>query len=402
MGPLNPLIPVAALLIAFATLSLFPQQTSLAAKQGRYDSIDGLRGYLAFCVYIHHAASWFFYLRQDQWMVPPSHLYAHLGQTSVTLFFMITGFLFCSKLIDSRRTRIDWLKLYVSRVLRILPLYLLLILLLLGCVAILSRAEVREPLPDLARNIAGWIFFTIPGMLDINGIKGTFIIVSGVTWSLVYEWFFYFSLPLLGLSLGVAPSITGLLAGCIGMVAIAWSAEAIPISLTFLGGIAAAILVRSESFRHLAKSKIASMIAIACLGTVIMLYPTSQGKPQLLLLSLLFAIIAGGNDLFGLMTHRLARALGESAYGIYLLHGVLLFCVFTFIIGIPTAKTLSPAGHWLIVLAMTPALVIFCMLTFKWIEQPAMQYSSRLTAGMRSLWGTQVKASLENPAGPRA
>ena len=335
-------------------------------------------------------------------MLPDSRLYTHLGQSSVALFFMITGFLFCSKLIDSRRTRIDWLKLFVSRVLRILPLYLLLILLLLGCVAIVSRAELREPLPDLVRNIAGWIFFTIPGMLDINGVKGTFIIVSGVTWSLVYEWFFYCSLPLLGLAFGVMPSMAAILAGGIGMAAIAWGAEAIPVSLTFLGGIAAAILARSEAFRQLAKSRLSTLMAIACLCALVQLFPTSQGKPQLLLLSLLFAIIAGGNSLFGLMTHRLARALGESAYSLYLLHGVLLFCVFTFIVGMPTARTLSPAAHWLIVLAMTPALVLFCLLTFKWIEQPAMRQSSRTTRWIRSLWSARVDAGLSDSTAPKA
>lgn len=400
LDPLHPLIPVVALLVAFATLSLLPQPGDAPARPGRHDSIDGLRGYLAFFVYLHHAASWFFYLRQDQWMLPPSHLYTHLGQSSVALFFMITGFLFCSKLMDGRRSRIDWLKLYVSRVLRLLPLYLLLILLLLACVAVLSGGELREPLPDLMRHIAGWVFFTIPGMQDINGVKGSFIIVSGVTWSLVYEWFFYGSLPVLGLAFGVRPGMAGLLAGCIGMAAIAWGAAAVPFSLTFLGGIAAAILVRRPSFRQLAQSRMGSLIAIACLGTVVLLFPSAQGKPQLLLLSLAFAIMAGGNDVFGLMTHRLARALGELAYGIYLLHGIVLFVVFSFIIGIPTARTLSPAGHWLIVLAVTPALVLLCMQAFRWIEQPAMRHSSRLTAGIRSL--RFRRAGLGRSTGPEA
>src|SRR6478752_3618765 len=89
----------------------------------RYDSLDGLRGLLAILVMISHASGWRLYAMTGEWTVPPSRLYTHFGQSSVALFFMITAFLFGSKLLESGERPVDWLRLYVSRALRIMPLY---------------------------------------------------------------------------------------------------------------------------------------------------------------------------------------------------------------------------------------------------------------------------------------
>lgn len=69
-------------------------------EKGRNDSIDGLRGYLAFFVFLHHSLVWYFYIKTGSWNVLDSHFYNHLGQTSVVFFFMITGFLFYAKLLN--------------------------------------------------------------------------------------------------------------------------------------------------------------------------------------------------------------------------------------------------------------------------------------------------------------
>ncbi|WP_428425704.1 acyltransferase family protein [Methylibium sp.] len=70
---------------------------------------------------MHHSCLWYFHLRTGEWAPPASRLYTHLGQGSVALFFMITGFLFFSKLLDGRTRRIDWSKLFIARFLRLTP-----------------------------------------------------------------------------------------------------------------------------------------------------------------------------------------------------------------------------------------------------------------------------------------
>ena len=74
-------------------------------EQGRFLAIDGLRGYLAFFVFLHHAMIWFFYLKTNKWEVPPSNLYTHFGQAGVAFFFMITGFLFFLKSLMEKKER---------------------------------------------------------------------------------------------------------------------------------------------------------------------------------------------------------------------------------------------------------------------------------------------------------
>jgi peptidoglycan/LPS O-acetylase OafA/YrhL len=122
----SPLPAIASLLKTLATASLFAKQLGVPPAQGRFTSIDGLRGYLASFVFLHHPSIWYFYLRTGKWTVPPSILYAHVGQGSVSLVFMIIGFLFFSKLIDGRNRPIDWGRLFIFRFLRLVPLYLLL------------------------------------------------------------------------------------------------------------------------------------------------------------------------------------------------------------------------------------------------------------------------------------
>jgi peptidoglycan/LPS O-acetylase OafA/YrhL len=60
----------------------------------RFSTLDGLRGYAAFLVYLNHSAAWYVFARTGIWAVPATRLFAHFGRSSVEIFFMITGFLF--------------------------------------------------------------------------------------------------------------------------------------------------------------------------------------------------------------------------------------------------------------------------------------------------------------------
>lgn len=100
MDPVSPYPAIAALFLGLACAWCIARRAGGPPEQGRFASIDGLRGYLAFFVFLHHSAIWYFCLRTGQWKVPPSNLYTHFGQSSVAMFFMITGFLFSLKLID--------------------------------------------------------------------------------------------------------------------------------------------------------------------------------------------------------------------------------------------------------------------------------------------------------------
>ncbi len=112
MSPTSALPALACLAVALATCEFIRRLGSARLPASRFVTIDGLRGYLAFFVFLHHSSIWYYYLKDGLWQLPPSRLYAHFGQTSVALFFMVTGFLFAHKLLHSRGTPIRWLDVY--------------------------------------------------------------------------------------------------------------------------------------------------------------------------------------------------------------------------------------------------------------------------------------------------
>ncbi|MFC6337438.1 acyltransferase family protein [Pseudomonas karstica] len=81
-------------MVALLSTHLIVNKLITPSSQGRFVTIDGLRGYLAFFVFLHHSCIWYYYLQSGVWALPPSRLFVHFGQMGVALFFMITGFLF--------------------------------------------------------------------------------------------------------------------------------------------------------------------------------------------------------------------------------------------------------------------------------------------------------------------
>ena len=230
-----------------------------------------------------------------------------------------------------------------------------------------------------------WLAFTIPGTPNLNGVGDpTLTVIAGVTWSLPYEWFFYFSLPLLALTTRATPPLAYIIISAIGVSGfVIWQPQARHLT-PFIGGIAAAILSRISIFRKISENPIASLIALACIATTTHQFPTAYEPIPIILLSIAFSIIASGNSLFGILTNTASRNLGEFAYSIYLLHSVILFVVFTFILGEELSRSLSPLTHWLIIIGITPVLIVTCAMTFRYIERPAMRSTTAVTGWIRS------------------
>ena len=110
------------------------------------------------------------------------------------------------------------------------------------------------------------------------------------------------------------------------------------------------------------------------------LYSSAHKSIPLLLITLVFAIIASGNSLWGLLTHRASRSLGELAYSVYLLHGILLYVLINWGLGPKAAEALQPLQYWLFILAITPLLIAMAYLSNQWIERPGMRQATRLAA----------------------
>lgn len=387
MTILSPWPALMAVVLMLACGWLLDRCQPAMATGGRFTGVDGLRGFLAFFVFLHHSVYWYFYVRTGEWSEVDSNLYNHFGASSVMLFFMITAFLFTSKLLNSRGRALDWRRLYISRLMRLTPLYLFAMMVLFVLVAAESGYTLLDPLADVLRDAATWLGFSVFGEPDLNQVADTTQRLAGVTWSLPYEWFFYLMLPVAGLLLGLRPALPIVLATLLAAIVIAFNVHNLLAYKSFLGGIAAAFVVRVPGSRAQLSGAAGNTLAIACLTTAVILFPSGYSRPVLPLMVVAFIVIACGGSLFGLLTTNAARRIGEMGYSIYLLHGALLTVVFRDLIGVETAKRLTAPEHWLVILGCVPLLVALCALTYRLVEAPGIAAAPRVEAWLRRRTG---------------
>lgn len=345
----------------------------------RYATLDGLRGFLAFFVFLHHACIWYYYLQGAGWAAPPSSFYAYLGTGSVMMFFMVTALLFYSKLLDGKYKPINWCRLFTSRFLRIVPLYVFAVLLVFCTVTYLTHAELRVSFLEIIRAGLKWLRFWSPSMPNLNGVSDSSLIVAAVFWTLPFEWGFYFMLPLFAIVMGVKtkPPIKYLLLILMGIHLLAKDIYQLP---PFLFGVAVAYMARSVAFKRFSRGKIASVLIVVFLSAAIIYFPNPREYGAQFLLFISFSFIACGNNLFGLFANKLSKFLGDISYSIYLLHGILLFVTFNFVLGLGRARNLTPHEYGWVIVMLSAILVVTASVTYQLIEKPGMQMTDKLTA----------------------
>lgn len=352
--------------------AFYKELVSKEIASQRFHAIDGLRGYLALGVLLHHTTFNYGLYRDGIWGSQVSNLAAFIGPGSVSFFFMITAFLFWNRVID-KEGRMDAYKFYISRLRRLLPMYLVAATLLILTALTLTGFSLQVAPADLIKQILAWLLFTFPGTPDINGLSQTYLI-NTVFWSLLWEWKFYIALPLaaacaytryrwvffviLLLHLFLGPKV--------GFV---WF---------FLAGCMAAVLTRQEFVQKLATTRIASLIAISCLIAAVAYVPNRLPYYELrtaLLLFVPFIIFAGGNTLFGLLCFRPARLLGLLSYSVYVLHNWVLFVLSRLADQYFSIGALSKEWYWLFGGLMTLTTIAFATITYRFVEYPYIQSS---------------------------
>ncbi len=395
----GPFASLVCLLLALLTMHLLSRRQVVDSPLGRFKTIDGLRGYLAFFVFQCHAVIWFYYAKTGRWEVPPSNFFTHCGQSSVALFFMITGFLFTTKLMEWRgRVGFDWFKLFFGRVMRIYPLYIVVGLLHFLVLGVLSNGAVFTlPLSAFWKVVVNWLtlgqVYHPHGGIDFGGTDYLWIL-AGVTWTLPYEIYFYMALPVIGLLMAVRSTGRYLLLGALGSYLLYRLYPPFTYQVYFAGGILASFLVRYECVRRHANSRLLTLGLFLMIISMIAIYPSPYGNAaSLVFLSVLFVAVAAGNDFWGLLTARVSLALGEVSYGIYLLHGMVLYVVFRLGFGLDRAELFSTVAHWSIVAAVTPFVLIISFLSYRYIELPCIRGAGALGTSIRNVFSSWFNVS---------
>ncbi len=378
MTPYHPLFALVVFLIAFLTAYLINLKYQLKPAPNRYETLDGLRGLLAISVFIHHTSVWYGYLQTDNWAEPNSYLFNQLGQSSVALFFMISSFLFISKLLNFKGAEYPWKSFFIGRFFRIVPLYILSFVSVVLIVGVLSEWSLRVAVFDFLKNIIRWSGLGILGQPNLNGIENTATINSFVNWSLLYEWLLYFSLPLISIFiLKAKPKIYYLIWSILFFV-FAWQYRNLELQHLFslIGGAIAAIIFKYNA------SKInfnQSFISFSIIGALIMViqFPNSGNLVSKLFLIFAFILISLGNDLFGFLKNNTLKLMGEISYSTYLLHGILIFLAIHFGYGVAATQSLSTTAYCGMMMALTPVLMVVSFLTYLFIEKPFIERSKK-------------------------
>lgn len=367
---------IAIILILAFSVILVNRFVKISLTEVRYPEIDGLRGYLAFFVFLHHSYIWQVFLKTEDWDDPKSNLFNQFGQTTVVFFFIITAFLFTTKLINNKNKKINWLEYLNARFFRLFPMYIFSVSIIFFLAAYLTHFKSNVTLLENTKSVLSWIFFNVRKQLDINGLEDTFILNSGITWTLPYEWIFYFLVPIIALFFKIKVNYKIILSFLsIAVVTMIINKSSLRHFMPFIGGICVALLVSTKKFEEILKEKKYTLLAI-CLLTVSVYFFNSGRKPiPIIITSIAFLIIASGNNFFGILSSAFSRKLGQITYSMYLLHGILLFVIFYFIIGFERAKNFSDFEFWLVITASVFPLILISQLTFKYIESPLMALS---------------------------
>lgn len=365
-----------------------------AMHSHRESNVDGLRGYLALAVFIYHSVIYYTYLTEGRWGMPPHLFYGPLGGVGVAFFSMITGFLFWGKLLKNNGEP-AWRELYIGRVFRIGPMYIFTVLIMMFIIFQRSNFEVRQPAGDLLDVSIRWLALGLNADSPIfNGFPWTPFILLGVTWSIKYEWWFYFSLILTSVfvRLGMQRSfVTVGLAASIGLLLnsdnVLWALPA-----CFFIGMLVATLLRDD-VRPRCNDQIASIIVIACLTVFFTFFHTHAGLLQLILLGVSFYLICAKASLFGILRTKGAHRLGHISYSIYLMQGLPLTVIFNNP-KIVHWSTASPERYWLSIFGIAMLLTLAAAATYALIERPGIELGKKCAAllASRQIWQKDATA----------
>jgi peptidoglycan/LPS O-acetylase OafA/YrhL len=326
----------------------------------RFVAIDGLRGFLAIGVCFTHTIATYGYYHFGRWFSAFSPVHQAMGQCGVSLFFMITAFLFWRQAIRAKGA-VDAPTLYRSRIRRLAPMYFASVAISFLVIGALTGFQLHESPAALAREIRPWLSFGFMTTGDVNGLKGAHI-VDAVYWTLAWEWSFYLALPFIALlSRGFAFALLILAAVFFGTQA--------PLSLAFVCGVLAAeAYERGWLNGSLARAWLAP-IPVAAIALALT-FETAYNPVPMMALFVAFLFFVDGNTLAGLLATRAARLFGTVSYSFYLLHCIVLFVVFRMVDVAYGVATLNGSEHWTlagVAAVTTTALSIF---TYRRIEFP--------------------------------
>ena len=340
----------------------FYRQVLAEEESGRFEALDGLRGFLALNVFFQHAVTSWFYFQTGVWEIVNIRFYRHLGGEAVILFLIMTSFLYWSKMI-AQKGQVDEGYLYRSRFLRLAPMYIFCAGLIVLSIFIQSGFDID--IKQTAKDILSWLTLGLITTQSVNGIS-VLPVNAGIHWTLHFEWFFYLLLPILAIFLRSKK----MLIMALPLAFYALSSDDRGYWAIFFFGIIASHIYNKYPNISIFKKKISSLLPIVGLVLVYFMNYKPYSFSQYFVSMFIFLSFVYGADIWGLLKTNVAKFLGTLSYSIYLVHGIVLYGVLnTYDYFLPITET-SPQLFWGLIIIAGVLTVIVSSVTYRYVEYP--------------------------------
>ncbi|WP_326518762.1 acyltransferase family protein [Acinetobacter sp. CAAS 2-6] len=355
------IVPIFILCLIFScsVLKYIPNTNQKFDSINRSSPLDGLRGILALSVLVHHFYITYAWKTEGFWIRPESNLLNNLGSISVSLFFLITGFLFFNKI---KNKNIDWKRLYISRFKRIIPLYVFVFIFIV--LITLNSVNISNGfLFDFLKWFVGWLFFNGG---SLNGFNSS-LIIAGVNWTLIYEWGFYFSLPIFYALIHKRISEKLFFYLCAFIFLLIFLTTKRSHYLLFLFSYFA-IFYDFKIVDMIKNKKMYINLLIPTLILVGLFFTNAYSFIQKVLCGIVFAFMANGYSFFGILESKGLKILGDISYSIYLVHGLVLYTLFSILGIFDFGRGLF--SYYILFPLVFFVVIIFSFFTYSFVEKP--------------------------------
>ena len=367
-------------------------------------ALDGIRGIAILAVLVSHAV-----LRQGAAILPAQTWYA--GWWGVDLFFVLSGFLITGILLRTKNSPNRLSSFYARRVLRIFPIYYLLLVSLMLVAAFVphlapqASASLKDRLP---------YFFYFQNLAVLWG-RPTTDAPFGHLWSLAVEEQFYLVWPMLVWSFTTRSLLRLSIACCFAALILRivmvshfgphfWIFALTPCrgDGLLLGSIVA-ILTAGE--KRMARSLIASMatVGLAILAFILVFhrieFTRTDDGPYIYTIgvtgfALTFASLVAASQyrirfLSSFLEWKLLRSVGKYSYGMYLYHWPLYMLIFYFL-----DKSTIPHPMRLLPGLVTLALMCLATYSLAWVSYTV--FESRILEWKKNFAATRPTKSFDN------
>lgn len=350
-------------------------------KRLHFPGLNGIRAYAAISVLIIHTKQNFGEMRSQQAVIKVLDILAIDAQIAVNFFLVLSGFLITYLLLfENKKTNtINIFRFYIRRILRIWPLYYLIVILCLIVLPILIKQD--YPLSNFPTSKIILVILFLPNFIGSLGPLTHL-------WSIGLEWQFYLVWP------WILQSSRRFLRVCFGILLVKsmiapiifsfqdkliWS---LFLSLRFeclaIGALGAYITFYDHRILKIIYSPFGQIFGILAL-IFLMLYDLPLTYINHLFTSVIFIVFiinsATNPDRWLNLDNKVFDALGKISYGIYMYHYPILYLTLLFLnnAGIEEGRLYS---YILYSITISITLIV-SMISFYWFEKKILRLKDK-------------------------